>query len=286
MERTKKTNSGGHPMLASLASTARELFTYRDLVINLVARDLKVRYKNSALGFLWSLLNPLGMMVIFTIVFTIMLPNTTVEKFPVFVLCGLLPWQLFSSSVMSSVHSIVGNAPLLKRVYFPREVLPLSTVLSNLVNFLLAMLVLFAIMFLFGIPLTRWALLLPLIVLIQVTFTLGLAFFLCTLNVFYRDTAMIMDVVMLAWFFLTPVFYPINILPRSWVFHGFAFDVQRLVYILNPMASLIASYRVILYHGAPPAFDFLARTVVTSLGFLCLGYLFFTRYVRSFAELL
>lgn len=282
----KQHGAGNFAMLGSVASTAGELLSYRDLVINLVARDLKVRYKNSALGFLWSLLNPLGMMIIFTIVFTIMMPNTTVEQFPVFVLCGLIPWNFFSGSVMSSVHSIVGNAPLLKRVYFPRQVLPLSTVLSNLVNFLLAMLVLFAIIFLFGIPLTRWALLLPLIVLIQVTFTLGLAFFLCTLNVFYRDTAMIMDVVMLAWFFLTPVFYPINILPRYWVFHGFAFDVQRLAYILNPMTSLIASYRVILYHGAPPAFDFLARTVVTSFGFLCLGYLFFTRHGKSFAELL
>jgi ABC-type polysaccharide/polyol phosphate export permease len=129
-----------------------------------------------------------------------------------------------------------------------------------------------------------WALLLPVVVIIQLIFTLGLAFFLSTLNVFYRDTAAIMDVAMLAWFFLTPVFYPITILPHYRTVFGFALDIQRLAYILNPMASIIASYRVILYHGAPPAFDFLARTAVTSLALLSLGYLVFLRYNKVFAE--
>ncbi len=267
-----------------MVARLRETSTYRELVRNLVIRDLKVRYKNSVLGFLWSLLNPLMMMVIFTIVFTIMLPNNTIDRFPVFVLCALLPWNFFSSSVMTSVHSVVGNAPLIKKVYFPREVLPLSTVLANLVNFLLAMIVLFGMIFVFRTPLTVWALLLPVIVLVQVTFTLGLAFFLSTLNVFYRDTAAIMDVALLAWFFLTPVFYPITILPHYRTLFGLALDIQRLAYILNPMASLIASYRVILYYGAPPAFDFLARTIVTSCAVLALGYLFFARYSKSFAE--
>jgi len=262
----------------------RELIQYRELVRNLVVRDLKVRYKNSVLGFLWSLLNPLMMMVIFTVVFTIMLPNNTIDRFPVFVLCALLPWNFFSSSVMTSVHSVVGSAHLIKKVYFPREVIPLSTVLANLANFLLAMIVLFGMMFVFRTPLTVWALLLPVIVLVQVIFTLGLAFLLSTLNVFYRDTAAIMDVAMLAWFFLTPVFYPITILPHYRTLFGLSLDIQRLAYILNPMASLIASYRVILYHGAPPAFDFLARTVVTSLVLLSLGYLVFVRYSKIFAE--
>jgi len=262
----------------------RELVQYRELVKNLVIRDLKVRYKNSVLGFLWSLLNPLMMMVIFTVVFTIMLPNNTIDRFPVFVLCALLPWNFFSSSVMTSIHSIVGNAHLIKKVYFPREVLPLSAVLANLVNFLLAMTVLFGMIFVFRTPLTVWALLLPVVVIIQLIFTLGLAFFLSTLNVFYRDTAAIMDVAMLAWFFLTPVFYPITILPHYRTLFGFALDIQRLAYILNPMASIIASYRVILYNGAPPAFDFLIRTAVTSLVLLSLGYFVFLRYSRVFAE--
>lgn len=261
-----------------------ELVQYRELILNLVIRDLKVRYKNSVLGFLWSLVNPLLMMVIFTVVFTIMLPGSGVENFPVFVLCGILPWNFFSASVIGSTNSIVGNAHLIKKVYFPREVLPISVVFSNLVNFLLALVVLFAMISLFGIRLTPWALFLPLVILTQVVFTVGIAFVLSTLNVFYRDTQVIMEVLMLAWFFLTPVFYPITILPQSHLLLGFNLDIQRLAYILNPMASLIASYRVILYHGAPPAFDFLLRTIITSIAILLCGYLFFARHRWSFGE--
>lgn len=185
---------------------------------------------------------------------------------------------------MTSVHTVVGSAHLIKKIYFPREVLPLSAVLANLVNFLLAMTVLFAMMFVFKTPFTVWALLLPVIIFVQMIFTVGLAFLLSTINVFYRDTAAIMDVAMLAWFFVTPVFYPITILPHYRSLFGFALDIQRLAYIMNPMASLIASYRVILYHGAPPALDFLFRTFVTAIAFLVMGYLFFLRYSRVFGE--
>jgi len=173
---------------------------------------------------------------------------------------------------------------LIKKVYFAREVLPLSTVLANLVNFLLALLVLFLMMLLLKAPFTIWILLLPLVIAAQLAFILGWAFFLSTATIFYRDVPMVMDVVMLAWFFLTPIFYPVSILPQSREIFGMVLDIQRLAYILNPMASLVASYRVILYHGAPPARDFLLRTTVTAIAFLIAGYLFFIRYKRSLAE--
>jgi lipopolysaccharide transport system permease protein len=261
-----------------------ELIQYRELIKNLVIRDLKVRYKNSLLGFLWSLLNPLAMMAVFTIVFTFMMPNNTINKFPVFVLCALLPWNFFRQSVMDSVSSIVSNSSLIKKVYFPREVLPLSVILSNLVNFLLALVVLFAMIFVFRVGLTGWVLLLPLVVFTQVLFALGLGFMLSTANVFYRDTAMIMDVVMLAWFFVTPIFYPIDILPQHRLVLGLDLNIHRLTYILNPMASLISTYRVILYHGAHPAANFFFRTFVTSALTLILGFLVFLRYSKLFAE--
>jgi len=267
-----------------MVARLNELITYRDLIVNLVIRDLKVRYKNSVLGFLWSLLNPLFMMLVFIVVFSIMLPNQRVANFPVFILCALLPWNFFATSVIGSTNSVVGNGHLITQVYFPREVLPLSSVLSNLVNFLLALIVLFAMIFVFQVHLSFWALLLPLVILIQVIFTVGVAFILSTLNVYYRDTQVIMEVVMLAWFFLTPIFYPIDILPQRQILFGFALDVHRLAYILNPMASLIASYRVILYSGAPPAFDFLSRTFVTALAVALIGYGVFLRYSRFFAE--
>ncbi len=272
-----------HRPRVSMIAHLRELWQYRELTWNLVVRDLKARYKNSVLGFVWSLLNPLGMMIVFTIVFTIMLPNQ-IERFPIFLLCGLLPWNYFTGGVMMSTNSIVGNAGLVKKVYFPREVLPISTVLSTLVNFLLSLLVLFAVLLVTRSRLSPWLWLLPVVIFVQTCFVLGIAFILSALNVFYRDTIMIMDVVLLAWFFLTPVVYPIDILPSSYQLLGLTLDVRRWMYILNPMASLIAAYRDLLYWGYRTNLDFFLRTAVTSLVILFGGYWFFLRYSGRFGE--
>lgn len=260
-----------------------ELIRYRELVRNLVIRDLKARYKNSVLGFLWSLLNPLLMMLVFTVVFTVMLPNN-VPNYPVFVLCALLPWNWFAGSIGGGLSSIIGNSNLVKKVYFPREALPLSVVLAQGVNFLLALPALFAMMLVFRIPFTVWVLLLPLVMLVQLIFTLGVVLFIAALNVFFRDTGVIMEVLLQAWFFLTPVVYDIMVLPESKVILGYDIDVRRAAFILNPMASIIANYRVILYWGSPPAFDFLIRTAVTSLVILFFGYWFFTHVAARFGE--
>jgi len=273
-----------------MTARLRELFAHRGLIENLVLRDLKVRYKNSVLGFLWSLLNPLLLMAVFTVVFTVMLPNLSIPKFPVFVMCALLPWNFFNTSVMSAINSVVYNSHLIKTVYFPREVLPISTVLSGFVNFLLALPVLLLLIIVFRVPITVWMLYLPLIMIVQVTFTIGISLLLATLNVFYRDTSHIMEVVMQAWFFLTPIFYTVDLLPESKTVWGIVLPVRRLIYILNPMASIIASYRSILYgfsNGSPPAapaFDFFSRTIITSLVCLVLGYAVFIRHSHSFGE--
>jgi lipopolysaccharide transport system permease protein len=262
----------------------REVIRYRELVLNLVMRELKARYKNSVLGFFWSLLNPLGMMLVFTFVFTVMLPNNQIPNYPVFFLCGFLPWQFFSAGVMTSMSSIIGNSGLVKKVYFPREVLPVSTVLANLVNFLLALVVLFGMLFVTHTHVSPYIWLLPVVIATETCFVLGIAFFLSTLSVFYRDTMMIMDVVMQAWFFLTPVFYSIAILPSSVEVLGLTLNVRRLMYIFNPMASLIAAYRDLLYWGYRTNLDFFLRTAVTSLAVLVIGYVFFLRYRQRFGE--
>lgn len=261
-----------------------ELAKYRELIVNLTIRELKARYKNSVLGFFWSLLNPLGMMLVFTVVFTFLMPNNQIQNFPVFLLCGLLPWNFFSAGVMTGTNSIVSNSNLVKKVYFPRTILPIASVLANLVNFLLALIVLFALLFAFRIRLSPYVWLLPVVILIQTCFVTGMALVLSTLNVFYRDTLMIMDVVMLAWFFLTPVFYPIEILPRSYEFLGLTFNVHRLAYILNPMASLISTYRDLLYWGYRTDLDFFLRTTLTALIVLAFGFWFCVRYSARFSE--
>lgn len=272
------------PKRPAILSRLRELWAYRELIYSLTVREVKVRYKNSVLGFMWSLLNPLGMMAVFTLVFTVMMPSYQVPKFPIFVLCGLLPWNYFAAGVTASIHSIVSNANLVRKVYFPREVLPIVSVLSNLVNFLLALAVLFGALLLFKVRLSPWVWLLPVVILIQTCFTLGVAFFLSALNVFYRDTMMIMEVLMLAWFFLTPVFYPIEVLPRSYEFLGISLNVHRLMYYVNPMASLISGYRDLLYWGYRTDIDFFIRTALTALVVLAAGYWFFGRYSGRFGE--
>jgi len=273
-------------MLARLA----ELLRYRELIENLVMRDLKVRYKGSVLGFLWSLLNPLLLMGVFTVVFTLLAPNTAIPKFPAFLLCALLPWNFFSSSMVGAVHSIVGNGHLIKKVYFPREILPISVVMSSFVNFLLALPVLFLFLALFRVPFTIWLVYLPVIMAVQVVFVIGVALLLATLNVYYRDTAVILEVLLQAWFFLTPIFYPAEIVPEWRTILGIELPVRRLTYILNPMASIVASYRSVLYgftNGAPPAppaWDFFSRTVVTAIVCLLVGYAVFVRHSRRFGE--
>jgi ABC-type polysaccharide/polyol phosphate export permease len=265
-----------------------EVFTFRGLLWNLVVRDLKVRYKNSVLGILWSWLNPLFMTVVYTVVFTVMrqsvngaVPN---RLYPVFVLVALLPWNFFSASVMQSTSSVVDNSNLVKKVYFPREILPLSVVFANLVNFGVSLLVLFPMLFLFQVKLTVWALLLPVVVIIQIWFTVGVALVLSTAHVFYRDTRAIMEIAILAWLFVTPVFYPIDILPTERVVLGVTINVHRWTRILNPMASIVAAYRDILFYGRPIGPDFLARTALTTLVALLLGYAFFRRYSKRFGE--
>jgi len=261
----------------------RELYAYRELIKNLVIRDLKVRYRNSFLGFLWSLGNPLLMMIVFTVVFTVLLPSR-IDRFPLFVLCAILPWNFFSAAIAGAAHSVTSASSLVKKVYFPREVLPLSVVLANLVNFLLAFIVLIGMVLLYQVPLGPSSLLLPVIITIQTAFTLGIGFILAAINVYYRDTTVIMDVILMAWFFMTPIFYPIEALPAQYVLAGFTLDVRRLMYIFNPMASVIASYRDILYHAARPGFDFLLRTALTAFLVMIIGYLFYDRLSRFFGE--
>jgi lipopolysaccharide transport system permease protein len=272
----------------SLRMHLRELWRYRDLLYNLVLRDLKVRYKNSVLGILWSLLNPLLMMVVFTLVFNVLSGSSDIQPYPAFILSGVLVWNLFAASVTSAIGSIVGNAHLIKKVYFPREVLPMAAVLGNVVNFSLALPVYFLLATLLGLPPTEKILLLPAVLLVQVLFTLGISFILATLNVFYRDTQIVMEVVLLAWFFLTPVFYPLKqVLPNGWTIGGVFLEshvVQRLYRIVNPMASIVATYRDILFWGNWPGLDFFMRTAVTAVLFFAAGYLVFLHFCPVFGE--
>ncbi len=262
-----------------------ELWRYRDLLWLLTLRDLKVRYRNSVLGVAWSWMNPLLMMTVFTVVFTVMNRGpASLPHFHAFVLVGILAWNAFAIAVQGAAESVTANGPLVRKVYFPREVLPLSVVLSNMLNFLISLPIYFAIAWLSGIRPTPWLLLLPLTMLAHLMFTAGVAFVVSALNVFYRDTAHILQVLLLAWFFLTPIFYPISVLPRNASFLGISIDVWLWTRRLNPMASIIASYHDLLYYGTYTAPEFLLRTLATAGLMLVMGYALFHRLSLRFAE--
>lgn len=260
--------------LARAVRHVRWVIRYRELVRNLVIRDLKARYKNSVLGFLWSLLNPLLMMGVFTVVFKVLMPNN-IPNYPLFVLLGILPWNWCTSSVMGGITSITGNAHLIKKVAFPRELLPITTVVSNMVNFLLALIPLAAVVLAFGVPITPLMALVPVIIVLQLLFLCGVALLLSCLQVYFRDTGHIFDVLLLAWFFLSPVFYRVEDLTEQWA---------RLMYILNPMASFISLYRLAVMYGAPPDGLFMLRLAAQVVLVLAVGYLVFLRYSHNFAE--
>lgn len=272
------------------STTIREVIRYRYLLQNLVKRDLKVRYRNSVLGVLWSLLNPLFMMLVFSLIFGKLIPREDIRQYPVFFLVGLLPWNFFSGSILGGTVSITSNAPLIKKVFFPRVLLPTASLLSNLVNFLLAFSVLVVFLYASGIGLTIYALWLPVLLFTHLLFILGLVLILSTLYVFYRDVVMVLDVVMLAWFFLTPIIYPLDWLGAPQTIMGITFNPAVLMRWVNPMASIIDGYRTVLWgtmgSNGPASMDpvYLIRTFITSAVIFFIGFTIFTRSQHLFGE--
>jgi homopolymeric O-antigen transport system permease protein len=264
----------------------RQLVRYRELIRNLTLRDLKVRYRNSFLGFFWAWGNPVLMTAVFYFVFTVM-QKSSINNFALFILIGWIVWSFTTTSITEGIASVIGGTNLIKKIYFPREALPTSAVLANAVNFLLTLPLVFALIVFYQVNIQLPLLLyFPIIFICQVALVMGITYVLAALNVFYRDTGVITGVLLTAWFFLTPVFYPVDNVSGTWN----NLDIPRLWRILNPMASIIEAYRNIFYgaiDGAPPGppdFDFLLRTFVTCVGVLLVGYVIFTRLSRRFGE--
>lgn len=268
----------------------KEAFAYRYLLRMITVRELKARYKNSVFGVLWSLLNPLFMMLVYTMLFTVLRPGNSIRTFYIFVLVGLVPWNFLSGTLATGVVAVTRDASLIKKVYFPRILLPMAALLSNFVNFLFAFAILIFFLFVSGLGLTIHALWVPVIVIIQIVFLLGLSFILCTVNVFYRDVGMILNVVIMAWFFLTPIFYPFEDLTRQASLMGYSFDAARVMRWINPMASIVDGYRTVLWgtvkSTGPASMEplNLLRTFITALLIFIIGFSLFRRAEHKFGE--
>ena len=245
----------------------------RDLLIEMVKRDIKLRYKGSILGILWSLLNPLSQLIVFIFIFGHILP-LNIPNYPVFVFTALLAWTWFQSSLFSASTAIVDGRSLIKRPGFPVGILPIITVTSNLIHYLLALPVLIIFLILTKAPISTALLFLPLVIGLQFLFTLGLAYIVATFHVSFRDTQHLVGVLLLLLFYLTPIFYNASLVP----------DRFQTIYQLNPVLQLVEAYRAILLEGAAPAWQPFAILGAFSTLLLYGGYALFVRASYQFVE--
>ena len=254
----------------------KNLITHKYLLYNLASREIKSRYKQSILGYFWVILNPLFQMLVLAFVFSffVKLPAEFNIPYSVFLYSGLLPWNLFFFSVSSATNSLVENDSLLKKVYFPREIIITSTILAKTYDFLLSSTVFVLFLIYYKVSISLLILYLPLILFIQILFSLGLSFILSALNLFYRDVQHLMSLVFLIWFYLTPVIYPVELIPQNF----------RWIYQLNPMAVLINAERRTIFGGGDLNYTSLAIAVGLSLVVFQLGYYIFKRLEGLFAD--
>jgi lipopolysaccharide transport system permease protein len=253
----------------------REIWEYRELLYFLAWRDIKVRYKQTALGAAWALLQPLFLMAIFTLLFSHVAKVPVPVPYPIFAFCGLLPWQLFAFGLSQSSNSLVQSQNLISKVYFPRLVIPIASVLAGLLDFAVAFLLLLAMMAYYRVPPGKGLILLPVFVLFAVITSLTAGVWLSAINVRYRDVQYTLGFLVQFWLLATPVGYPASVVPERW----------RWVLVLNPMAGVVEGFRwALLGTGSSPG-AMLAVSVGLVLLLLIVGLHYFRRMERTFADI-
>ena len=258
-------------MLKSIKVRINVFFQYKDLLYNLVSRDIKVRYRKSFLGMLWTVLNPLLMMIVMTIVFSTLF-KSTIDNFPVYFLAGNLIFTLNSEITNNCTYAIIGNASLLKKVYIPKYLFPLSKAGSALVNLMFSLIAMFLVLIILRVPFLPTLLLLPIPIAYAFIFSLGLGLLLSAVTVYFRDIAYFYSVLLLAWNYFTPVFYPIEILP----------DFARKLMQLNPLYHYIDYMRNLILHGVVPGITENFVCLLMSVMMLVIGVCVFYRKQDNF----
>ena len=251
----------------------RELIRYRALLTSLVSKEVRVRYRGSVLGFVWTFLNPVLLMCVYALVFSVYL-RIEMKNYAVFMFCGLIPWLWFASAALEGVTSIVDGAGILTRAMIPAQIFPAVCVFSNMVNFLFSLPMLMIFLIAFGVRL-GWALTaLPVIIAVQLIFTMG---FVCTtsaLNVQFRDIKHLLANIITLWFFISPILYPMEMIP----------DKYRALVHYNPMGVLVISYQDIFFYNRMPRWDILGTATLFSFLTLVIGAWIFNRMRERFAE--
>lgn len=251
-----------------------EIWSYREMIKSLVRKDLRGRYKSSVLGFLWTFINPLCQILIYTLVFSVIM-KTGIDKYYLFLSVAMIPWIFFSSCITGGAMAVVTQQDLVKKIYFPREVLPISYVTSCFVNMLFSFIIVFLVIFISGERVSVTSLLiLPIIMFVEYILALGISMVSAACTVYFRDLEHILGVLTMAWIYLTPIMYSVDMVPEG----------LRTVFNLNPMTPVIVAYRDILYYNEIPKLETLVYALVLGIVILFLGSFIFERLQRNFAE--
>ena len=250
----------------------RELWQYRDLLWMMITNSIKTRYKRSSLGVIWTLLNPLLQTVVLTIAFS-QLMRFRVENYPIYLLSGLIVWGFFSQTILQSMNNLIWGSSMMKRIYIPRTIFTLSVVGNSLMNFFLTLIPLVVIMLFVGHPIRLTILLLPVAVFMLTMMTLGFALIMSTIAVYFADVVNMFSVLLTAWYFLTPIIYPISVVPERFL----------PIVKLNPMYWMIEIFRSLIYYGETPQANIFAWAFIISVSILVFGWLLFTKKADEFA---
>lgn len=263
------------PTRGWLSLNLQEIWAYHELVYFLIWRDMKVRYKQTAIGVIWVILQPLLTMVVFTLVFN-RIANISSDglPYPIFAYAALLPWNLFAGALNRSGNSLVGQSNLITKVYFPRLIVPLSATVSGVVDFAIAFIILIAMMVWYGVAPNWGVLALPLFILLALAAGFSVGLWLSALNVRYRDVGYALPFLVQLWLFASPVAYPTSVVPEKWQF----------LYSLNPMAGVIEGFRWALLGKAQPDFGVIAVSAAAVIAVLFGGLVYFKRTERTFAD--
>lgn len=251
----------------------KELYQYRELLKTNVHKEIRGKYKGSILGVLWSFLNPLLMVVVYAIVFPYLM-RMTQDNYLVFLITGVIPWVFFTQVVTSGCNCVWINGGIIKKVYFPRAILPISVVCAALINFLISCIIILIFVFFSGIGFSLNILWLPIIALFQSMLSLGLLFALSSINVYVKDVEYLVQFLMNLLFYATPIIYNVTMFPAKF----------RWILYLNPMAHLIDAYRSIFYYKTMPNLESLGLVGIVSFVVLIIGYLIFRKLEKGFAE--
>jgi len=251
----------------------QELYNYREFLKTSIKKEFRGKYKKSFLGVLWSFLNPLFQLLVYALVFPFILKNG-IENYTMFLFVALMPWTFFNSTLLQSAASIVVNGGIIKKVYFPREILPISTTTSNLLNFLITGIIVIIALLISGIGIGPSIIVLPIIIIIQYILQLGMAFILSAITVYIRDVEYLMNVIMMLMFYLSPIVYSPDMIP----------DKFLPLFKLNPMFHIISYYREILYYKQIPNIGGIILLFVISIVILIVGYSIFRKLEKRFAE--